>query len=107
MSTVKSVSYKSCGPRGSVAFYRQALPKYEGKVCDPNTKYPISITHYIVYLSLKKQVVQGCDLELVELLKRWTFMRRVSYDQMCRLAREAGTTLPTKPGTTIPDESQW
>lgn len=104
MSTAESVVHV---PRGYVAFYRQALPNYEGTVCDPNTKYPISITHYIAFLSLKNQVVPGCDLELVELLKRWTLMRSVSYDQMCRIAREAGTEIPTKPGTTIPDESKW
>lgn len=106
MSTAESVSVESV-PCGSVAFYRQALRNYEGMVCNSYTKFPISSTHYDEYLSLRKQVVDGNNPELVELLTRWTFMRSVSYEQMCRLVREAGTTLPTKPGTTIPDESQW
>ena len=101
MSTAESV------PHGSDEFYRQALLKYGDAVCGPDINYPISITHITAFRSLKNQVVPGCDLELVELLKRWTFMRRVSYEQMCSLAREAGTEILTKPGTTIPDESQW
>jgi hypothetical protein len=106
MSTAESVSIESV-PCGSVKFYRQALRNYENMVCNPCTKFPISSTHHDEYLSLRKQVVDGNNPELVELLTRWTLMRSVSYEQMCRLAREAGTTLPTKPGTTIPDESQW
>lgn len=88
MSTVKS---------DNDYVHRKVLGVYENKVCDSSTTYPLDKNHHDAYMSLKEEAMKGCDLVLIKLLIRWEFMRGVSYDQMCRLAREADTPLLSAP----------
>jgi hypothetical protein len=73
--------------------YREGQKAYENKICDSSTTYPLDKNYYDAYMSLKEEAIKGRDPVLVKLLIRWEVMRNVSYDQMCRLAREAGTSL--------------
>ena len=77
--------------------YREVMEAYDEKVCDSSTTYPFDKNHHNAYMSLKEEAMKGRDPVLVKLLIRWEVMRNVSYDQMCRLAREAGTPLLSMP----------